>query len=179
MKVRLRAAGCKPSCTPAGGARNVANMRRVAVLVLLAVGLAALAGARPGAGADERARVVRVIDGDTLVVAGGERVRLIGVDTPELRPVECYGRAATRELRRLVGGRRVRLERDVEERDRYGRLLAYVRRGDGLLVNAELVRRGFAQPLTVPPNVRHAARFRRLAREARRERRGLWRACAG
>jgi len=150
-------------------------MRRIAVLVLLAVGLAALAGAHAGAG--ERVRVVRVIDGDTLVVAGGERVRLIGVDTPELRPVECYGRAATAELRRLVGGGQVRLERDVDERDRYGRLLAYVRRDDGLFVNAELVRRGFAQPLTVPPNVRHAARFRRLAREARAARRGLWRVC--
>jgi micrococcal nuclease len=73
----------------------------------------------------------------------------------------------------------VRLTLDVEPRDRYGRLLAYVhRRDDGLFVNAELVRRGYATTLTIPPNVRHAERFRTLAREARKAGRGLWSACA-
>ncbi len=112
---------------------------------------------------------------------GDERVRLIGIDTPESvrpgTPVECFGRAASAATERLVEGRRVRLELDVERRDRYGRLLAYVHRG-GRMVNATLVREGYATPYTVPPNVRHAERFTALARRARREGRGLWSACA-
>ena len=132
--------------------------------------------------ADRSERVERVVDGDTIVLVGGERVRFIGVDTPETKrpgsPVECFGRAATAEITRLVDGRRVRLEFDVERRDRYDRQLAYVyRRSDGLFVNAELVRRGFATAATYPPNVRHADRFRRLQREAREAGRGLWSAC--
>ena len=135
----------------------------------------------PSGGADRGGRVERIVDGDTLVV-GGEKVRLIGVDTPETRkpgtPVECFGRAATAYVTRLALGRRVRLVLDAEERDRYGRLLAYVfLRGDGRFVNAALVRDGYALALTVPPNVRHAGTFRALQREARRERRGLWDAC--
>jgi micrococcal nuclease len=136
--------------------------------------------AREGTAARE-GRVTRVVDGDTIRL-GEERVRLIGVDTPETRrpgtPVECFGRQATALTKRLVEGRRVRLELDVEHRDRYGRLLAYVRRADdGLHVNAELVRRGYAQVMTVPPNVRHAERFLALQREARARGRGLWSAC--
>jgi micrococcal nuclease len=127
-------------------------------------------------------RVERVVDGDTLVMGDDERVRLIGVDTPETKkpgsPIECFGKAASALTERLVEGRAVQLELDVEERDRYGRLLAYVtRRSDGLDVNAELVRRGYATALTVPPNVRNADRYARLARQARRDGRGLWRAC--
>ncbi|HEX2087808.1 MAG TPA: thermonuclease family protein [Solirubrobacteraceae bacterium] len=91
-------------------------------------------------------------------------------------PVECFAREASAFLARLVEGRRVRLERDLEQRDRYGRLLAYVYR-DGLFVNAELVRRGYASVATFPPNVRHAGTFVRLQREARRAGRGLWGAC--
>jgi micrococcal nuclease len=145
-------------------------------------------GAAPQAlapGAVRDARVVRVVDGDTIVVslAGrDERVRYIGVDTPESvkpgAPVECYGKRASAENERLVEGRDVRLAIDAEARDRYGRLLAYVTRAsDGLFVNAELVRLGFATPLTIAPNVRHAGRFAALAREARRAGRGLWNAC--
>ena len=130
-------------------------------------------------------RVVRVTDGDTIRVrlASGreERVRYIGVDTPETAkpgtPAECYADRAAAYNATLVGDREVRLVRDVEERDRYGRLLAYVYVG-GTNVGAELVRRGYAVPLTVPPNVRHADRFRRLAAEARRAGSGLWAACA-
>lgn len=109
-------------------------------------------------------------------------MRYIGVDTPETvrpgYPVECFGKAASAQNERLVAGERVRLVRDAEARDRYGRLLAYVyRERDGRFVNAALVRGGFAQPLTIAPNVRHAADFTRLAREARSARRGLWSAC--
>jgi micrococcal nuclease len=108
-------------------------------------------------------------------------VRLIGIDTPESvkpgTPVECFAREASAFLERLVEGRHVRLELDAEERDRYGRLLAYVYR-DGLFVNAELVRRGYAQVATFPPNVRHAGELLRLQRQARATSRGLWSRCA-
>ena len=129
--------------------------------------------------------MTRVVDGDTIrvVLASGreERVRYIGVDTPESvrpgTPVECFARKASKANERLVAGREVRLERDVEERDRYGRLLAYVYAGP-TFVYAELVRGGYAQPLSIPPNVRHAARFVSLAAEARRAGKGLWSACS-
>lgn len=128
--------------------------------------------------------VVRsVVDGDTVEVSGGERVRLIGVDTPETkdpnRPVGCYGQeASTFTATLLPPGTEVRLVGDVEQRDRYGRLLAYVyRRADGLFVNAELLRRGYAQLLTVPPNVAHTDEFVAIAGEAREGQRGLWGAC--
>ena len=130
-------------------------------------------------------RVVRTVDGDTIHVrlAGGvEKVRYIGIDTPEVHhPTwgeEPGGRAATEINRRLVGNRAVRLEPDVQTRDRYGRLLAYVwvtgPDGVELMVNAELLRLGYAAVLTVPPNVRHAELFRKLAAEAREQHRGLW-----
>ena len=124
--------------------------------------------------------VERVIDGDTIKVRIGdgiETVRYIGVDTPETvhptRGVEPYGKAASAFNRALVAGRRVRLEFDVERRDRYGRLLAYVY-VDSLFVNAELLRRGYAQLMTVPPNVRHVDEFVRLQKAARAAGEGLW-----
>jgi micrococcal nuclease len=132
-------------------------------------------------------RVVRAVDGDTIVVdvGGGreERVRYIGVDTPEtVKPrtsVQCFGRYASQFNHRLVDGRAVRLVTDAEARDRYGRLLAYVYRAeDGMFVNAEIVRDGYAKLLTIPPNVRHVEQFRALATEARRAGRGLWNACS-
>jgi micrococcal nuclease len=124
--------------------------------------------------------VTRVIDGDTIVVTVGavsQRVRYIGVNSPELhhprRGEEPGGREAAAVNRALVQGQHVRLERDVRTRDRYGRLLAYVWIGD-VMVNAELVRLGYAQVMTVPPNVRHQERFLKLQREARESQRGLW-----
>ena len=126
------------------------------------------------------APVERVVDGDTIRVRLGEGVevvRYIGVDTPETvhptRGVEPYGRAAAEANRRLVEGKVVRLYFDVERRDRYGRLLAYVCTGE-VFVNAELLRQGYAQLLTVPPNVRFVDLFLRLQREAREAGRGLW-----
>jgi micrococcal nuclease len=137
------------------------------------------------AGPARVAHVKRVVDGDTIIVtrAGAdERVRLIGADTPETvkprTPVQCFGKKASAFMHRLLDGRDVKLVGDVEPRDRYGRLLAYVYRADdGLFVNAELVGRGYATVLTIPPNVRFAERFRALAAEARRAGRGLWSAC--
>ncbi len=160
-------------------------------LLLLAVSLAALAVAWSGRGGDAApagdrvGRVARVVDGDTVVVAlagRAERVRYIGIDTPESvkpgTPVQCFAHKAAAENARLVAHERVRLVLDVEARDRFGRLLAYVYRvRDGLFVNAALVRGGFAHTLTIPPNVRFAGRFRDLAAQARRAGRGLWSAC--
>jgi micrococcal nuclease len=130
-----------------------------------------------------KAKVVRVVDGDTIEVTldgGAEDVRYIGVDTPESvtpgEPIECFGRRAGAFNERLVGGKKVRLSFDEELRDRYGRLLAYVRVG-GRLVNAELLRGGFARTLTIPPNDSRAGAFARLEAAAGRAGRGLWGAC--
>jgi micrococcal nuclease len=159
--------------------------------VAAALAAAALAACGDTPRAPDRAsarlsgRVVAVSDGDTIRVRLGsgrvERVRYIGVDTPETaKPgvrADCYADRARAFNERLVGDRAVSLQADVEERDRYGRLLAYVYAG-GMFVNAELVREGYAHVLTVPPNVRFATRFQRLARDARRAGRGLWASCA-
>ena len=126
------------------------------------------------------AQVVRVIDGDTIEVRIEDRtykVRYIGMDTPETKhpqkPVEWMGEEAAVENEKLVGGRSVELEKDVSETDRYGRLLRYVWVGD-MMVNAELVRLGYAQASSYPPDVRYAELFRELQREAREAQRGLW-----
>ncbi|MGI8806721.1 MAG: thermonuclease family protein [Acidimicrobiales bacterium] len=127
--------------------------------------------------------VRKVIDGDTIDVSGGERVRLIGIDTPETkdpnRPAGCFGLEASRFTSTVLPpGTPVRLVGDAEQRDRYGRLLAYVyRRADGLFVNAELLRRGYAQLLTIPPNVAHTDQLAAIARDARAGSQGLWAAC--
>jgi micrococcal nuclease len=129
------------------------------------------------------ARVVRVVDGDTIVASidgQDEYVRYIGVDTPETvkpdTPVQCFGPNASDENHRLVEGHTVRLVFDREARDDYGRLLAYVYTGRRF-VNAELVRAGYARTLEIAPNTSHAAEFQRLAARAARAGRGLWGAC--
>jgi len=125
--------------------------------------------------------VTRIVDGDTLQVAyEEERVRLIGIDTPEVSGgEECFGTQATAHAAELVPvGTEVVLRLDVEERDRYGRLLAYVwRSADGLFLNEALVRDGYASVYTVPPNVAHQDLFLAAEREAREGGRGLWSAC--
>ena len=170
-------------------------MTRYALPLLLfavvAAGAAVLHGGgrasgTPPPGSAQEATVPRVVDGDTVIAQLGsgatERVRLIGIDTPESvkpgTPVQCFALKASAYTKHLLTGRRVRLVLDAEPRDRYGRLLAYVyREPDGLFVNADLVRRGFAQTLTIPPNVRFADRFSALARQAREAGKGLWSAC--
>ena len=160
-------------------------MPKLAIAALVVAALALGGGKLVGATRSDAARVVRVVDGDTVVVRTGgheERVRYIGMDTPESvkpgTPVQCFAKAASAANKRLIEGREVRLVRDAEARDRYGRTLAYVyRSSDGLFVNAELVRRGYAKPLTIPPNVAHAVELRRLATAARRAGRGLWSRC--
>jgi micrococcal nuclease len=130
-------------------------------------------------------KVVRVIDGDTIEVdIGGSsyKVRYIGIDTPETvhpqKPVECFGKEASDKNKELVEGKIVRLEKDVSETDRYGRLLRYVW-VDGIFVNDYLVRQGYAYAYTYPPDVKYAEQFAQAQREARENNRGLWAACQG
>ncbi len=139
---------------------------------------------RPGPSAGD-AVVEHVVDGDTVDLdldGREERVRLIGIDTPETKdqdsPVECYGPEATALTEILIPpGTSVRLERDVEARDDYGRLLAYVHRSDGLFVNLELARQGAATVLSIRPNTAYAGAIADAVDEARRAGRGLWGAC--
>lgn len=118
--------------------------------------------------------VVQVIDGDTIVIEGGERVRYIGVDTPELEPNPAQFAREARDLNRsLVEGKRVVLEKDISDRDRFGRLLRYVYVGR-VLVNAELVREGAAVALPYPPDTRYQGCLSAVQREAVADRRGVW-----
>ncbi len=121
-------------------------------------------------------RVTKHTDGDTLWLSRIGKVRLIGMDTPEVYGgVECFGREASAFVERTVPlGTEVRYRLGVEERDRYGRALAYVWLRDGRFLNRLLVARGYATPLTVPPNVEYEDLFVRVARRAREAGRGLW-----
>jgi micrococcal nuclease len=158
----------------------------VGVAAVALVGIVATATSHGRAGRSADVTVERVIDGDTVVVhlpGGDEHVRLVGIDTPETvdprKPVQCFGKEASNRTKALLPkGTIVRLERDVEARDKYGRLLAYVyRQQDGMFVNLDLAEEGYARPLTIPPNVAYAERFAAAAAEAQQSGRGLWRAC--
>ena len=136
-----------------------------------------------GGGDANDVAVTRVVDGDTfraLVSGREEPIRLIGVDTPEVpwygRPDECFGEEAALYARRRLEGRSVRLAFDVERRDRYGRLLAYVYLGPEL-INLTLLRQGYATVLAVPPNTLRQAMFQAAEDAAREAGTGLWSAC--
>lgn len=161
----------------------------LAVLVIVLVGACATAdGEASDAGSGGAATVVRNVDGDTVVIEIDGRevpVRFIGIDTPESvakdRPVECFGpeaKARTAEL--LPVGTVVRLERDVEARDRYDRLLAYVfRESDGVLINLLLVQEGYAESSAFPPNTARQGELDQAEAAARAADLGLWPACGG
>jgi micrococcal nuclease len=118
--------------------------------------------------------VTRVIDGDTIEIGTGQRVRYIGIDAPEVHPVtEICGIEALQTNRRLVEGKRVRLERDVSDTDKYGRLLRYVY-VDDVLINAELVRLGMARATVYPPDTRYQALLEQLEKGAREAGWGMW-----
>lgn len=165
-------------------AGSVGAVRKASTALVLAACLAAPAACGHADG-EFTGRVQRVVDGDTIVVeapGGSERVRYIGIDTPESvapgRPVECFGRQASAANRRLVAGQRVKVVPGAETRDRYGRLLAYVYTEDGRrFVNAELVRSGAADTLSIEPNTEYAGKLADLRRRARAEGAGLWGAC--
>jgi micrococcal nuclease len=134
------------------------------------------------------ATMISVVDGDTIDVSIGghrERVRLIGIDTPETKkpntPVQCYGPEATKFTKSLLPKDvSLHLERDVVARDDFDRMLAYVyTAGDGQFVNLTIVRQGYARPLTIKPNAAHADEFVAAASAAQREHIGLWGTCTG
>ena len=153
-----------------------------------APGHAAPAGPTAPGSLAPNATLIKVVDGDTIdVTIDGteERVRLIGIDTPETKkpdtPVQCFGPEASAYTASLLpAGTEVRLERDVEARDRYGRLLAYVYlASDHTFVNLLIVRQGYARLLTFPPNVAHVDEFVAAARSAEADDIGLWAGCTG
>jgi endonuclease YncB( thermonuclease family) len=193
---RPRAATCAPTATFASAAtRPTTAVLVLACAVLVVACLACFAVWRvagPGSGRAGRApgaaTVVRVVDGDTVVVELGgseETVRLIGIDTPETvapdQPEECFGAEASAHLAALLPpGSAVRLTRDVEPRDAYDRLLAYVEAGgEGRLVNLSLVAEGYAVAKHYPPNTAHRDDLEAAERAARAGRFGLWSACGG
>lgn len=145
---------------------------RAAALVLVALAAPALAAV------GETARVAEVFDGDTVRLADGRQLRLIGINTPEFgrdgRPDEPLAAPARERLAALVAGRTVRLEYEAERHDRHGRTLAHLRLADGTRVEEPLLREGLAFAIAIPPNVGQIARLRAAEDEARRARRGLW-----
>lgn len=160
--------------------------RRASSLLIVALGVAILGvttsdRSRDRDGGDQSGAtvsdiVVRVVDGDTVVLRSAGKSRLIGVDTPEVfgRP-GCFGEEASAFAKQtLRPGIPVKVERDVESSDRYGRSLVYLTLPDGRSFNELLVDEGFAVPLPIAPNVRYAGRFRELASRAREQRTGLW-----
>lgn len=174
---------------PAGPAAVLAAL--LAVLALAGCGPAPPAGEIGGSVAEDdtgNATLERIVDGDTIIVdVGGtrERVRLLGIDTPESvaenRPVECYGPDASAYLTALLEpGAELQLIRDIEPRDQYDRLLAYVVRiEDELFVNLDLVEKGYADALSYAPNLAYADAFEDAARRAAADGVGLWGACGG
>lgn len=123
---------------------------------------------------ESQVRVVRVVDGDTIEIAGGAHVRYIGMDTPETYPeVEFYGPEAKAKNIELVEGKLVTLEKDVSDTDRYGRLLRYVY-VDGVFVNGELVRLGYAEAVSYPPDTRYQWQLEQLEKEAKAAKLGIW-----
>ena len=133
---------------------------------------------------DATVKVTRVVDGDTIDISpsveGRSRVRLIGMDTPEVYfGTQPYGPEASAFAKRELDGREAKLELDVQKIDPYGRLLAYVYLPDGRMFNETLLEEGYAQVATFPPNVKYQERFLKAQREAREANRGLWGLSAG
>ena len=122
--------------------------------------------------------VTRVVDGDTLLLSNGERVRLIGVDTPETvhptKPVQYFGKEASAFTKKEIEGQTIRLEYDQQRQDKYGRTLAYVyRSSDDFFLNAEIIKQGYGHAYTRFP-FKYLDEFRSYEKEAREQRRGLW-----
>jgi micrococcal nuclease len=170
--------------------KGVKSRPSIGSAALIALALAAIAyssfprsgDSRPGSEAAGVARVVRVIDGDTVILTGLGSSRIVGVDTPETvkpdTPVQCFGPQASAFSKHVLGAaRRVRYRVALEPVDAYGRSLVYLWLPDGRFFNAMLIRRGLARPLPFPPNTRYAPLFQRLAERAARRGRGLWRRC--
>lgn len=161
----------------------------VAQIILAAVGLAACSLHTSAPPSATSTVVAQIIDGDTVVLrfpnGNEETVRLLGIDTPETvdptRPVQCFGPEASAHLAGLIPqGTPVYLERDIEARDRFGRLLAYIyRSADDLFINAEMLRAGFADVSIFAPNNAHQSDLTEAATSARTRSVGLWATCGG
>lgn len=136
----------------------------------------------PAPAPDGYVHVARVIDGDTIELDGGARVRYLGIDTPETvdprKAVMCFGHEASAYNRALVEGQNVKLVADIENTDKYNRLLRYIYLPDGTFVNLKLVTEGYARAYTYPPNIAHAKQFVTAQHDAQAADRGLWGACA-
>ncbi len=146
----------------------------------------------PKTSTNQSIKVVRVIDGDTIEIEGGQKVRYIGIDTPELvdprKPVQCFAQEASLKNKELIEGKTIELEKDISETDKYGRLLRYVylpaeasaKAGvDGVFVNDYLVREGFAHASSYPPDIKYQEQFSQAEQEAQEFNRGLWGKCTG
>ena len=124
-----------------------------------------------------KVRVSRIIDGDTIEIEGGQKVRYIGMNTPETvdprKPVQCFGKEASSRNKELLTGKEIELEKDVSETDKYGRLLRYVYL-DGRMINEQLVEEGYAQVDTMPPDVKYKQIFVSAEKKAREAKLGLW-----
>ena len=180
------------ACVTTAGPAVVQSMVRSRFVVTTSLAAASVLGAsvlgwwlgEVARTVEPEARVVEVVDGDTIVVAFADgttdTVRLLGVDTPETKHptkgVECYGPEASAYSKHRLTGKVVRLESDVERRDVYGRRLAYVW-VDGQRYEDELLRRGYARFLVIPPNDAHGRALLAAELDARRAGRGLWGAC--
>ena len=166
--------------------------RFYSTIVLLAISLIVLItnrqedkkGQEPQPSAVGTELVVKVIDGDTVELENGQKVRYIGIDTPEttLGKNDCYGKEATEKNKELVEGKRVRLEKDISETDKFGRLLRYIylpaaNDAPEIFVNDYLVREGYASVDTVPPDIKFSEKFVLAADEARVKKRGFWDKC--
>jgi len=164
------------------------NAHKGALRNLVVIGLSLLVSCSSGATTENEVliTILKVVDGDTVDIdidGRTERIRLIGVNTPETKhptkPIECFGPEASAYMTQLLPkGTTVRIERDVEARDRYGRMLLYLYLGsDDLFINLELVARGYGTPMSIEPNTFHRNDFVRAAAQAEAANVGLWKAC--
>ena len=152
--------------------KNILNIKYLYYLFLFLIALSVI-----NTNASDFRSVKRVVDGDTIVLENGERVRLIGVDTPETvhpnKPVQYFGKEASAFTKNMVEGKKVKLEYDWQRKDRYGRTLAYVYLEDGTHLNAEIIKQGFGFAYTKYP-FKYLEEFRKYEKEARIGKKGLW-----
>lgn len=151
-------------------APSIKSFRNPIVTTLLLLLSASFSNSQP-------LKCTRVVDGDTIILGNNERVRLIGVDTPETKhprkPVEYFGKEASTFTQKMVEGKEVKLEYDQQRKDKYGRLLAYVYLMDGTFLNAEIIKQGYGHAYTRFP-FKYMEEFRQYEKEAREAKRGLW-----
>lgn len=174
--------------------RRIAYLFRIKIMKFLHLAIIILSLACTSCAKTDYAGILvtKVFDGDTLRLANGEKVRLLCIDTPEMyesdklfrdaqrtgediETIMARGRESYKFTKKLVEGRRVMLEFDVEKRDKYGRLLAHVFIADTqLFLNAEIIKQGYAEPMIIAPNLKYGDYFQGLYQEARENKRGLW-----